>query len=407
LALVAGLALCLRLGWAAYAQPEPVSDFLQYRQLAAGIWEHGQFGHPEPTAFRLPGYPIFLAGLMAISDSRPWLILANVLLSTLSCHLLARLAGRLFPARPGVALSAGLIAALYPSFILYSSLLASENLFLPLMLGALLAALSAWPWPRAVAACGLLLAAAAYVRGEALLLCPVFFFIFLLDRRETPGSGSLARRGAAAACLALLVAAALAPWVWRNHSVMGPGVLLTTNSGVALYEGNNPHGYSYQQYDEIPLAMNEVKRNRKARRLALDYILSNPERLPASVARKTWRLYRPTRMASRWAAGWGGPGPKPHKPPAGLAAAAYAEVGGYLALVLMAALFPLLWRETPRRTIWVLGSLLAINWLMYGVVFVGIMRYRFLPEAIFCLLAGAVCHRLVQLAGRASREGGP
>src|SRR5262245_65139209 len=125
---ILAVALLLRLGWMQYAQTIPVSDFEDYRTLAESLRDHHQFGYPVLTAWRLPGYPLFLAGLMLISRSIAWLSFWSVVLSTVNCALVCCLAYVLFE-RKDVAVGAGLVSALNPSFVFYSPVLASEHLF--------------------------------------------------------------------------------------------------------------------------------------------------------------------------------------------------------------------------------------------------------------------------------------
>ncbi len=78
--------------WWAYAEPVPVSDYETYRLLAEGLLQHRQLGIPNPSANRLPGYPVFLALMMLISNSAAWLSFINVIFSTLLIYLVYKLA---------------------------------------------------------------------------------------------------------------------------------------------------------------------------------------------------------------------------------------------------------------------------------------------------------------------------
>src|SRR5262249_22983335 len=124
-----------RLAWMLYAQPEPISDFADYRSLAVDLVEHGQYGFPEPTARRPPGYPFFLAGMMLISRSVWWLSLANVVVSSCTCLLVYLLAKYLFQST-NLALVSAFLCSVNPQFVAYSPTLASENVFPLLILGA-------------------------------------------------------------------------------------------------------------------------------------------------------------------------------------------------------------------------------------------------------------------------------
>lgn len=409
LAAVLASAAGLRLAWLAYAQPVPVSDAAHYLNWARQLLAHGQFGHPEPTAYTLPGYPAFLALLWWLHDSVAWLQLAQVGLAVLTAWLVARLAGRLFPGRPRVALLAAAVYALYPSFVFSAPLFLSENLFTPLMLATLLVALGPWPGLPAAAAAGLLLGAAMYVRGETAVYAPVVFFIFLLDRGRA--GERLPRRAAAALVVFLVTVAAITPWLLRNQAVMGAAGL-TTNSGLSLYLGNNPHGYNNVHHTpDAPRHLGEVERNRAARRAALEYLSAHPERIPLLVARKTYHLLRPTRMPVYWASraehrAGSEQGGYPAKDLPGLRLWEWVCALGWVGLAGLCLAFPWSLGMWNRRAGWVVGAMLAGNWLLYGVVFVGLARYRYFLEVMLCLVAATVLARWLPGRGPLAGRGG-
>ena len=104
------VAFVLRLAWLLWARPVPSSDFAQYLDNARDLIMYGSYGYPEPTAYRLPLYPLMLAGLLLIWDAIAWLSLWSVLLSTVTCLLVYLVASRL-GASKAVGLGAALISA--------------------------------------------------------------------------------------------------------------------------------------------------------------------------------------------------------------------------------------------------------------------------------------------------------
>jgi 4-amino-4-deoxy-L-arabinose transferase-like glycosyltransferase len=125
-------------------------DIVQYARYAHNLVEHGVFssspanaGSIVPDAYRGPGYPFLLAVTMILAGEH-WYALAlqaNVLMGTLTCTLLFRIA------RPwlgvGPAAIAGLLMALWPHHIAASAALLSEVAFGFFQIVALAAAAAA------------------------------------------------------------------------------------------------------------------------------------------------------------------------------------------------------------------------------------------------------------------------
>src|SRR5262249_43501471 len=78
--------------------------------------------------------------------------------------------------------------------------------------------------------------------GLAALLSPVLLpavALMLAAEVWLQGDGRL-RAAAGGAVVLLVAAAAVAPWVWRNHVVLGAVVPLRSNFGLELHLGNHP-----------------------------------------------------------------------------------------------------------------------------------------------------------------------
>lgn len=238
------LALVLRLGYVAitpdYRIVDDAHDYdLHARSIAAG---HG-FAHIGPgpsraTAFRPPGYPYFLAGVYALSDtegaqtSRRVVAgrVANALVGTVIVALVGLLSAQLFDRR--VALAAIALAAVYLPLILVGGSLMSEPLFAVLLLGALTAAIqhrrSAHRYGWAVVA-GVLGGLTILTRANAaILLVPLAVAVW--DARPRWSRRALA----APAALVAAALVAIAPWTVRNAVAFEGFVPVTTQLGAAL-----------------------------------------------------------------------------------------------------------------------------------------------------------------------------
>jgi 4-amino-4-deoxy-L-arabinose transferase-like glycosyltransferase len=199
-----------------------------------------------PGAYQPPGYPTFIAGVMAISG-RSLLAVKGVqcLLSAASCVLLFALGRSWFGGRTG--LIAAWLCALYPNLIAFSHLLWSETLFIfeLLLLLWLLFGMGPRRLPSALRAAiaGLVLAATALTRGTIVYFAPLLVAWMWLLADGTTGLPRAPRQrmGPALARGAIVVAVALtaiAPWSLRNYRLHDGFVLIDTNAPYNLWRGN-------------------------------------------------------------------------------------------------------------------------------------------------------------------------
>ncbi len=284
---ILSLAFILRLAWLFYAQPVPISDFNDYRTLAEGILDHGQFGYPEPTSFFLPVHPTLVAALMLVSRADLWLGFGMVLVSTASCLLIYLVARRVL-ARERPSLIAAAIFAFLPAFVLYSPVLATEHLFIALMLLAMLAVVTlrgSTGWREL--AVGLLLGLAILTRGEALFYAPAFLF-YLWVGTATPKR----IRWRQSMLIIIGIVVVLVPWYVRNAVVVTGDTGLSASAGVNFYFAHNDSGF-YGAYTEgSPLqGLSAVDASREGWRLAFEYLRENPLRLVKDTRRATQELF--------------------------------------------------------------------------------------------------------------------
>ena len=172
---------------------------------------------------------------------------------------------------PAVAALAAWLTALWPLLIQFTTILASELLFIALIL----ASLNIWISRRLsftlrMTLWGACIAAATYVRPTALPLLFIFLVIqlsFDRDWRAFIWGGLLA--GVAASLL-------FAPWSYRSIVLFDRFVLVAANGGVNLWMGNNPK--STGGYMELPNRHfpNEVDRDHYYGHEAVTFILSHP-----------------------------------------------------------------------------------------------------------------------------------
>ncbi len=236
---ILAIALVLRLTAVALTWDTPVTlDPQDFSRTAASIAQG--HGYPPsnrapgggPSAFRPPGYPVFLAGVYAlVGNSAPAAgRLAGALLGTLSVALIGLIALRLWGKRVGM-LALG-IAAAAPSLAILSTALISEALFVPVMLAAVLSALEARRSKRRyrwLIGTGVLVGVASLTRTNGLILLVPFSLAFAPTRsRRRLGSW------VPPVVFVITVLLTVAPWTVRNWIVFHTFIPVSDESGYTL-----------------------------------------------------------------------------------------------------------------------------------------------------------------------------
>lgn len=244
---VFGLALGLRLLAMARAF-DPAAAFEKFPLLAQRLIADGWVAR-EPFAYS-PAYIYWLAVLIRAGATPAALCVAQAVLGALACVLIHDLAKRLFG--PAEAAVAGLMAATFGPFLLFSIELESDGLGLVLYCAAAAALLAALDRPAAprLAVAGLLLGLRAAQRPDALLLAA--FLTVVLWRAARPGPP----RRAALAAPAWLLAGCLVPILpvaWQNLRASGEIIPVTSSGGWVFYTSQN-HAAGGLSYFPPPLA---------------------------------------------------------------------------------------------------------------------------------------------------------
>jgi 4-amino-4-deoxy-L-arabinose transferase-like glycosyltransferase len=378
------LSLSLGLAWLAEARTQPFSDYQQYLQLAEGVLDHHQFGYPEPSAERLPGYPIFLAMLLSLSRSVVWLSICNVLLAALLAVVVFYLTLALTAGNMKAAGIAAFLCAVNPTFVFYSPVLASEHLFVLLLFSALLVAVL-MPFRPVVTVIisGFVMGYAMLTRGEAVFYLPVVMMA-VMNRRAR-----MRDKIALSICCLSVCFAVVFPWHLRNLRHFGPAGKISSTVGINFYLGHND-----RQYGQLPetdfKGSNAAERQEEAFRQGAEYLRANPLRLLSDMAKGTKGLYfSESFYALRDAlVGKYQEGSVTYEVRKKVPSGARRLVSTfYLALLALAAASLAFCRKHMTRPSIVIG-VIVMNWVCYAVVFFAKARYRFAVEVVFCILAG-------------------
>jgi hypothetical protein len=299
LILVVALGMALRLALGVALEVTPSSDTAWYYNRAIELLATGRYTEDGiPTAYWPVGYPAFLTALMAVFG--PGVLvgkLANVLLSGLCLVLLYVWCRQRWPDAPWVARLAVALLALYPNQIGYSAALYSEPLFTALLLGICVLARPCGGW-LSVLLVGVLAGAATLVKAQTLLLAPPLMALLWWS--------GWSRQALLPALLrtvvgVVMMAAVVAPWTWRNHTVLGVAVPVSTNGGLSLLAGNNPSmttDLRSEFADDDPLitavkfsVADQAAADKRARAAAAAWIAENPGRFVALMPKKLARLW--------------------------------------------------------------------------------------------------------------------
>lgn len=260
--LIVLLGFVLRAAWALAIPIVPVSDTLIYDRLARNVVSGAGYGlEPgRPIAYWPPGAPLLFAAVYSLGGRNLAAVAGlQVILSTLVVALGLVLARRWFGDRPG--LWSGLILALWPGQIEYTTVMGTELPFEAALLGALLLwDRAGWSPVRQGLGSGLLLGAGALVRPTGLLLPLVLGVSRAI--RERAGSRAVIATVASLVAISLVIA----PWTYRNYRAFGRFIPISLNSGSNLWMGNHPE--SDGRYEKIPerfRGLDEFERDRAMR----------------------------------------------------------------------------------------------------------------------------------------------
>ncbi|HET9696420.1 MAG TPA: glycosyltransferase family 39 protein [Terriglobales bacterium] len=222
------------------------NDSYLYGDLAKNWLQHGILGQttssgPEPTYIRLPGYPLFLLLVWAITGVEHYsaVLLVQIVVDVLTCFVITDLARRTVGDR--AAKVAFLLAGLCPFFANYASVALTETWAIFLAALAMDFAVAGFDVPgdtRLWIGCGVALAGGILLRPDGGMLLAIFgaYGLYTAFRRRS-------RQLMIAVLIAGLVALApLVPWTIRNWRTFHTFQPLAPFSATMPWEFV-PHGF--------------------------------------------------------------------------------------------------------------------------------------------------------------------
>ncbi len=227
---------------------------LRTHEVPRSTYEHGEIaanllagkgfaiaflGGDGPTSQQAPIYPVVVAAAYAIGGvetPRALLILelSQAILGGVLVWGVIRLAQQIAPGRPGVAVVAGLLAALHPTLVYAATHVQVAGLGATLLVWTLVWANQAGASSRAMdaAIAGGFLAATA-------LTDPILALAGLgMAWAYWQACGDLGRAFRLLACTLAAALIGIAPWLVRNYRVHGEFVAIKSTFGYAFWQGN-------------------------------------------------------------------------------------------------------------------------------------------------------------------------
>lgn len=297
LAALIGLGAVLRILWALLVPVMPESDSYVYWVTAGNLADHGVFGVTPDTPFSY--WPVGASAIYAVffklfGVKFSAAVIANLIAGILLILTSALLAKRWFGQREAL-WTAGVLAV-WPSLVMYATVIASE-VFFALAINTALLAWNARGLPAAggSALSGVTFALAALIRPVALLVPALFAAMTAArERKIAPQAWRLA-------VVMAVMFAAIAPWTARNIAVHDAFVLISTNGGPVLWMGNNPASTGdYMDYPDSMSALSEAERAKVLGNEAKAYMLSHPVRTGLSAIKKLIDTHLRETIAVHW-----------------------------------------------------------------------------------------------------------
>ncbi|PJE64570.1 MAG: hypothetical protein COU90_01890 [Candidatus Ryanbacteria bacterium CG10_big_fil_rev_8_21_14_0_10_43_42] len=218
------------------------SDSGGYIATARHMLAEGEFASPgagEPQSYQVPIYPLFLAGVMALSGGTTIIILLQILIAGLSSVLVYKL-GSIISHTVGI--GSALLFMVDPISVFFSTTILTETIFIFFLLLAIYIHMrffgSLW---KGVLLAGIVLGVATLTRPSAIVLPPIFVLTFLLTHTLPTIKQKLIPMVVFSFGFFLVVF----PWLLRNKVLFNTWEL-TAVATIQWYDYNAPLFYAQQ-----------------------------------------------------------------------------------------------------------------------------------------------------------------
>lgn len=291
------IAFALRLLWLLLIPVIPVSDSVMYHEFAKSISSGNGYAFPAGnlTAYWPVGTPAIYAFLYTLfGESFIVIAVFNVVVGLLTLVLIMLLARLWF--NESTAYIVGILYAIWPSQIQFTTILASETIFnVFILLG-----LFFWYRPQSNTLFNWIIGtiffvAATYVRPIALLI--PFILIGLSFLRGFNYKQLFSSSIVTLITMTILIT----PWAVRNYDLFDEFVLISTNGGPVFWMGNNPD--STGEYMPLPENLefdSETERADYFKSEALKHIKEEPGIFAKRLIKRFVDYYRSENIGVNW-----------------------------------------------------------------------------------------------------------
>ena len=277
-----------------------VSDAEGYVNMAKGIVERGTMSYgynPGPSAYVMPGFPLFLAAVFKIAGKDPsslQIVRFLFALMSVSWIILIFFLVRDVTENRWLALLAAMVVCFYPPFTWSSERILTEVPYTMAVTLSLWLLARAWKYPswKNSLFAGLSIGLSLLVRPIMLYFIPLFFLLDFFKSRRLDKSfliHSAVLLGAVVLCLA--------PWIVRNAIQFKAFIPLSTSGGNPLMIGTY---YNYNRTDSFPVGKTELETDKLQKEIAKKRFLEEMKKDPVKYS--LWYLGK---IRSLWVMSYG------------------------------------------------------------------------------------------------------
>ena len=385
--------------------PDTISYWELARTIRAGApYQIVEWSDIPHYALRTPGYPLFLAVCQAVFGEQTLSVrLVQSILGVISVYLVYCLTSQFSLSKDSQFVSKGpaqttrwrlpifaaVLAAVNPHYLLISSLILSEAVFVPLMLAALLGTAILWRessigtsgWRLRLIGLGTGIAsgAAILVRPSWALFVPGMLAAWLAA--SLGNRNKLAEFTRGIVCFGLGLVLVMGPWWIRNFQVFGRFVPTALWMGASLYDGINPNatGASDMTFlgDPEIWPLDEQDQDAELIRRSIDFARKEPYRVFTLAIVKFGRYWSPWPNAE------------------GISSPLVTVASSVLEIPLFVLMMMGLWGRRADPRVWVFLAGPMLYFCILHMVFASSMRYRIPAEMPGLGLAALGWARLV------------
>ena len=293
IAILCGIAFTLRVIWILVIQTLPIDDAGYYDRQAMNLISGKGYVTKDgitPTAYFPPGMAFILALVYSVfGHSITCAKLLNVVLGTATCLIVYLIAKNLLKSTTAQRLS-GLLVAVFPGLVAYTSLLYSETVFTFFFMLAVFLVIRIQAKKNIIIlsiVTGLITGFACLIRS-VLMVFPALLLIYYLYTWR-----NIKRAVLTAAVIGVFFVLAITPWIVRNYVAMDAFIPISTNGGVNFLTGSNPSANGKFPGGTISFtsAKDEIEIGNEGYRLGLDYALHNPMHYISLIPRKVFYFF--------------------------------------------------------------------------------------------------------------------